>query len=185
MTTRSRWIAGALLVAALAFTGCNGGGEGDGSSITTPPPDTTDELPAGLVLDAAPEGAVEIAKVKASAKEGDEVVVRGQVGGSREPFVAGRAALTIADGDVLTSCDEMPADGCDAPWDYCCEDPAKIMANSATIQVVGADGRPLKASLEGVGGIEGLKVILVKGVVGPRPDPNVLVINATGIFVEQ
>ena len=52
-------------------------------------------------------------------------------------------------------------------------------------QVVGADGRPLKASLEGVGGIEGLKVILVKGVVGPRPDPNVLVINATGIFVEQ
>ena len=48
----------------------------------------------------------------------------------------------------------------------------------------GADGRPLRVDLKGAGGIAELKTVTVVGTVGPRPDPAVLVVRATGIFVE-
>jgi len=75
-------------------------------------------------------------------------------------------------------------DHCPTPWDYCCESPENLTANSATVEVVGADGRALRAALRGWNGLQPLKTVVVKGVVGPRPAPGVFVVRATGIFVE-
>ncbi len=91
------------------------GGCGD-----APPPKPAEEsavdapLPAGMVLASAPDGALGVAAVKRDAKEGDEVVIRGIVGGSREPFVAGRALFTIVDPGLKT-CAATPADHCPTP----------------------------------------------------------------------
>ena len=179
-----RWTA--FLAAGFLLAACGGGdGKGAAPSTGTPAP-VAAALPAGLILAAVPEGALAVGKAKASAKEGDTVVLRGEVGGSAAPFVPGRAVLTLGDIDALQHCGEMDMgkDGCKVPWDYCCEDPGKVLANTATIQVAGPDGRPLAGDLKGQGGIAELRVLVVKGVVGPRPDPKVFVVNATGIFVE-
>jgi hypothetical protein len=149
--------------------------------VTTP---AASLIPASLLLTAAPKDPQDVGALKATAKEGDRVVLRGKVGGKRKPFVEGRAAMLVADVNNIRSCEKMPDDACKSPWDYCCEDPVAITANTATLQVNDATGNPLRTTLEGFGGIAPLKVVVVEGVVAPRPGPAVLVVVVTGVFVE-
>jgi len=52
-------------------------------------------LPEHFYLAQAPAGAIDVTAAHASVKDGDPIVVRGAVGGSQEPFVAGLSAFTI------------------------------------------------------------------------------------------
>lgn len=141
------------------------------------------ELPAGLRLASAPADAKGVAEAKAAAKEGDRVVVRGVVGGRADPLAANRAILTLLDPGIKT-CDQEPGDSCKTPWDACCEPPESLVKGTVTVQVVDADGRPLKAPLSAVAGVKPLAKLVVSGVVKSSADGHVLV-NADGIFVEQ
>ncbi len=157
--------------------------------VTPPPPqptasDAAAALPPTLFLDKAPDGAVELAAARKTAKPGDEIVVRGRIAGQVEPIAANRAILTLLDAAV-TTCEKMPGDSCATPWDACCEPPESLQANIATIQVVDADGRPLKTGLRGVHGIEPLKELVVVGKVKDAGDANTLVIDATQIHVKS
>ena len=167
------------------LSGCGDTAAPQGSSDVKPAipgPASTAPLPAALILKEAPAGAKDIAAAKKDAKEGDEIVIRGQVGGREEVFTAGRAAFLIAD-MKLPACNTKPGDKCATPWDFCCETPETLKASTATIQIVDAQGKLLKTDVRGVSGIDHLSVLVVKGVVAKREEQN-LVINATGIFVE-
>lgn len=139
-------------------------------------------LPEGLFLASAPEGAKPITALKQSAKQGDEVVVRVVVGGRVEPLVEGRASAAIIDAGVANQC-LGEDDHCKTPWDYCCTLPEDVTANLATLQVINQDGKVLASGLGP--DIKPLATLVVRGVVGPRPDSQVLTINATGIYVEK
>lgn len=138
-------------------------------------------LPGTLFLASAPAEAMGVKAAKAGAKPGDKVVLVGRVGGSKEPFVPGRAVFTVVD-TAVKSCADNPEDTCTTPWDYCCESRDEITANAATVQVTGADGQPLKAGLEGVHGLKGLSVVTVVGTVAQAEGPNLLV-RAEGIHI--
>ncbi|HEV2296046.1 MAG TPA: hypothetical protein VGR35_19535 [Tepidisphaeraceae bacterium] len=173
---------------ALTTAGFLIGCEPDKAPTAPPPPQPTaaevsSALPDDLFLDKAPEGAVELAAAKKSAKPGDQVVVRGRIAGQVDPLAPNRAILTLLDGAV-TTCDEMPGDSCATPWDACCEPRESLQANTATIQVVDAAGKPLKTGLRGVNGIEPLKELVVVGQVHDASDANALVIDAKGIYVK-
>ena len=139
--------------------------------------------PAGFVLDKAPEGAKDVGAVKAAGvKDGDEVVVRGVVGGSASPFVNNRAVVKIIDPAVIT-CDKMPGDTCKTPWDACCyQDDAT--ARGATVQLVDAGGSPLKGTLEGLGGLKPLSQVVVRGKARMEGGKS-LVIDATNVYVNR
>ena len=171
-----------VLVAAMGVVaGCDREKNTSTGGTSTPAPAATAQLPEGVLLKEAPGGAKGIAEIKKSAKPGDEVVLVGKVGGRVDPISKDRALLTVMDTSV-TSCDKMPGDNCKTPWDYCCEDRDSLVANSATVQVVDAEGKPIKGGLEGVGGIKPLSEVVVKGKV-QQADGKVLVVNATGVFV--
>ena len=148
--------------------------------VTPPPPQPTAAdaslLPPDLFLDAAPDGALELAAAKKSAKVGEEIVVRGRIAGHKDPLAPNRAILTLLDSAVLT-CDRMPGDSCATPWDACCEPRESLQANVATIQVVDASGSPLKTGLRGTNGIEPLKEVTIVGKVRSG-DAGALVIDA-------
>mgnify|MGYP000303666600 FL=1 len=168
------------LVAAVVFAaGCGDGGTADRGGGTS---GDSAALPADLFLTSAPEGAQTILELKESASEGDEVVVHVIVGGKMDTHVDGRASAAIIDAGLDNPCTGED-DHCQTPWDYCCTPQETITANLATLQVVDADGRVLAADLSGK--LPAMAVLTVRGVVGPRPDPQVLTINATGIFIEQ
>lgn len=184
-TMKTTFLAAALALAGLVTMGC----ERDQPPTTPPPPQPTAagasvELPPDLFLEKAPEGSVELSVAKKSAKPGDAVVVRGRIAGQAEPLADNRAILTLLDGNV-TTCDQMPGDSCKTPWDACCEPSESLQANIATIQVVDAAGRPLKTGLGGMHGIEPLKELHIVGKVADGSDANVLVINASAIYIKS
>lgn len=140
-------------------------------------------LPETLFLAAAPQGVQSMTDLKTNAKEGDEVSVRVVIGGRKDAFVANRAVMTVVAADVPNAC-VGEDDNCATPWDYCCAAPEKLVQSMATVQILGADARPLTVDLNGVTRLKPLTTVVIKGTVGPRTDPTSLVINATGIFVE-
>ncbi|MGH7177214.1 MAG: hypothetical protein ACREJC_07535 [Tepidisphaeraceae bacterium] len=144
----------------------------------------TDELPAGLFLNQPPGQADDVIHVKRTAREGDSVVMRARVGGSKEPIAPARAIFTVTDLSLQT-CDKSPTDSCPTPWDNCCDPTDVIADNSATIEVVNAGGRPLRLSLAGVGGLAPMKEIVVIGKVRGTVDARNLVIDAAGIYVKN
>ena len=74
------------------------------------------------------------------------MVLKGRVAGAADVFVPQRAIFVMADTKLL-ACSERPGDNCPLPWDLCCETPETLKENTATVQLVGADGKPLKMEL--------------------------------------
>ncbi|MCG3135631.1 MAG: hypothetical protein HMLKMBBP_03352 [Planctomycetes bacterium] len=174
-----------ILLLGLAIAACGDGGRPAAPKVHALPPAAgpAAALPAGLVLAAAPEGAKPVADVKLSAKEGEDVVLRGRIGMGQNPFVSGAAVMTIVD-PKLVPCSEMSMDdGCLTPWDYCCTAKEEQTACTATVQILGADGKPLAGTLQGP--FQPLWTVVVKGKVAGRPSPAILVVNAEGIYVEK
>lgn len=168
------------LVAAL----CGCGGDNAAPSPSSVSGHTAKPLPAELFLDSAPQEVAAVKELKVSAKEGDEVAVRTVVGGRKSPVVAGRAVWMAVDADLYNAC-TRPGHGCPEPWDYCCAEPNELKQNSLTIQVLDEKGRPLAVDLDTETQIAPMTTLVVRGTVAARPNPETLVVNATGIFVED
>ena len=138
-------------------------------------------LPASAITAEKPGEPTLIKDLKASAKEGDSVVVRVVIGGRAEPYVAERAIMTVVDASIEKSCDY---DECSTPWDYCCTAPEELKPHLATVQIVDAEGYPLKADLSGAA-FKPFDTIVVAGTVAARPDKQTLIINTKSVYVEK
>ncbi len=170
------------LVLTLGLAGCGEEAENtiDGAGVKGP------VLPASALLAAAPAGAeaVTINELKANATEGDKVVIRAVVGGRAKPFVPQRAIMNVVDATLPRSCGVDPSDPCTTPWDYCCSETDELNAAMATVQIVDAQGNPLKADL-GAGPIKPFDTIVLAGTVGPRANAQTLTINADAVYIEK
>lgn len=164
------------VVTLLGITGCSDPASSSASAATPNAESPAEAETVAWVLSEAPAGDVPITEAKASAQEGDQIVVRGRIGGRHAPMAEGSPVFTVVD-LALPHCGQNPDDKCPFPWDYCCELPATIASNSATVQVLG-DRVDLAA-----GGLAPLDEVILMGTVGPRPDEAVLTIQATGVYV--
>lgn len=122
-----------------------------------------------------------IGEVKRSAATGEKVRFVARVGGRATCFVPSSAVMIVAD-PVLEDCLQK-GDGCPKPWDYCCEPPERIKANTATVRVVDGSGIPVPQSMEGAGGLAPLKTIEVLGTVAESGPEGLFVVDAERIFV--
>lgn len=160
-----------LPIAALTLAAC-GGGESNSSS-------NAQSDGANFLLASAPENAQSVTEAKSAVEEGDTVVVRGRIGGRMAPISGDSPVFLIVD-LAVPHCGELKGDTCPTPWDYCCESPESLRANSATVQLVDESGAPLDVDPL-VAGLRALDEVVVVGTVGPRPTEDVLTIRATGV----
>jgi len=183
---RQSWlIAFAIL---LLLTACGRAKPSPGAALTdsasTPVADPANL--ASLVLAVPPDGAVGPARARATAKPGDRIVLVGEVGGrkvgSLDPELA---VFYLADPEAVVNCarkHEGP-DGCQTPWDYCCEPKDKLLTALALIQVRDPNpGQVLTRSLRGWNGLKELSRVTVVGTVDAASSPAALVVNLEGIY---
>jgi len=133
-----------------------------------------------------PEGEpVPVPEARKRLSPGDELLLQGRVMGVKSPFVDDRAVFVLGDEGTLTPCNAMPGHGCPMPWDTCCDPLALRRSGTATIQVLGADGRVLARGLKGVEGLAELSRVVVAGKVAPTSTEEAFVVSATAIHVAE
>jgi len=173
-----------FMLAAVFVVGCS---QGNG-----PPPSaagSNDHTPtvaasgpaSQYVLHTEPTDAKGVKELRKSAKDGDDLVVVGRVGGSPKPLVDGRAAFTIVD-ESLTPCSARPGDTCDTPWDYCCESKEDLAAATVMIKFVDATGKTLPQDAKTLLGITPLKTVVVRGRAKRDVDGNLTVV-ASALYI--
>ena len=133
------------------------------------------------LLDSEPAGAKEVIAAREEAKDGDPIVVVGRIGGSENPWVAGRAAFWIVDGS-LKACSDIPGDTCEKPWDYCCET-HKLANATALVKVLDDQGDIVKAGARSLLNVRELSTVIVQGT-AKRDDSGNLTVLASGVFVK-
>ncbi len=137
------------------------------------------------ILTTAPSNAVAIPELKRTAKKGDTVTFVARIGGKDPAFVEGRAMMVVID-PKIPSCAVMGEEACcETPWDYCCEPRDSLKAGTVSVQITGEDGRPLATDLKGKHGLNELVTVTIVGVVSEKNDDGLLVIDATGIHVQE
>ena len=169
----TRLTLGGLAALTLAATGCS---ETAGTAAAAKP---SAEGSAYLAT-AEPAGGKGVGEVKEAVKDGDEVTLVGRIGGSAEPFVDGLAAFTIVDPAIPYCADD---EGCPTPWDYCCQTD-KLPANSATVKLVDAGGKPVAKGARELLGVKELNTVVVRGK-AKRDDAGNLTVLADQIYVKE
>lgn len=133
------------------------------------------------LLTAEPTGAQEVIQARKNAKDGDDIVIVGRIGGEK-PWVKGRAAFTVVD-NSLKACSDRPGDECKTPWDYCCET-EKLPTSTALVKVIDADGKLVAADAKSLLDVKELSTVFVKGK-AKRDDAGNLTVLATGVYVKK
>lgn len=133
------------------------------------------------LLKEAPKDAKEVKQVKKKAKNGDEIVIVGRIGGRRNPWVKGAAAFTIVD-TSLKSCDQIPGDNCPTPWDYCCE--ADINESAVFVTFVNDQGKIIKQDARKLLKVKELDTVVIQGQVKRDKADNVSIL-ASNLYVRK
>ncbi|MBI3412002.1 MAG: hypothetical protein HY040_27035 [Planctomycetes bacterium] len=139
------------------------------------------------ILGEEPAGAKDVLEVKTQAKNGDEVVIVGRIGGSVKPFT-GRAAFTIVDMS-LKSCSDREGDNCPFPWDYCCEAPDDLAKATVLVKFVDENGKTLAQDAKESMSLKELQTVVVRGVArrngnGESGDSGITILGS-GLFVRK
>lgn len=183
VTSRLTAIASMAACCALLSTiGCDRSESSTGATTSTAA--ASANLPDGLIVDVAPSAPKEVLAAKQQVQAGQSIVVHGRIGGSKSPFVDGRAIFTLADMSMPT-CSENPGDSCETPWDYCCEPVDEIRKRTLTVQIADESGRPLKVNLHPGSPLRPMAELTIEGKVTQQSGGDVLVINASRIFLHR
>lgn len=181
MKTKPSFILPACLAVTGLFLSACGEKATDETSTASENSDSS-ALDAYLVKEAHSE-VKQISELFAKPDPGTEVVVGGEVMGSMNPFIDGRAMVVLGDPTKLTPCNRRPGDTCQTPWDVCCDLSETIKSSIATIQLVDDEGKIIKSGLKGVEGIQELSYLTVSGTIAEGSNAENLLINAKEIYV--
>lgn len=133
------------------------------------------------LLPEEPAGAKGVRAARTDAKDGEDVVVVGRIGGERNPWVAGRAAFRVVDA-AFKPCNEKDDDDCKTPWDYCCDDTDELHKGMATVKVVDGQGKTVGVDARELLGVKELQTVVVKGK-AKRDEQGNLTVLASALYV--
>lgn len=118
------------------------------------------EAPSELVLKKEPKGAVDVLALRKDAKDQQDIVVVGRIGGRPNPWVKGSAVFPIVDRS-LKACNEIEGDTCKTPWDYCCE--SNLPKATVLVMFVDEKGKVIKKDARELLKVKELQTVVVEG----------------------
>lgn len=141
-----------------------------------------DPAKAAFLLASEPAGAKGVIDLRKETHADRDLVVVGRVGGSKKPFIAGRASFTIVDPSLKT-CSEREGDDCETPWDYCCETPDDLAKATILIKFVDDQGKTMARDAKSDLGLKEMQTVVVQGKARYDAEGNLTAILAKGVFV--
>jgi hypothetical protein len=132
-----------------------------------------------FLLKEQPKDAADVLAVRKDAKDRQEVVVVGRIGGRVNPWVKGSAVFSIVDRS-LKPCNEIPGDTCETPWDYCCA--TDLPKATLMVMVTDEQGKILKKDARELLGVKELDTVVVRGTAKRDKAGNVSIL-ASKMFV--
>lgn len=163
-----------VLSLASILVGCGGG--------TTALPTASGPSAEGAkyVLAAEPADAKGVKQLKADAKDGDEIVIEGRIGGDEKPWIDGQAAFMVVD-NSLSPC--SAEEKCPTPWDYCCS-LNELPGCKALVKIVDANGKTVASDAKTLLGVKELTTVVIKGK-AKKDEAGNLTVLASGVFVRK
>jgi len=169
------------LLGLLSVVGCVEQDKPVESQTTPKSNDESATADAKFIMVEEPDGAQDVIAVRESAKDGDEILITGRIGGDKKPFVDGLAAFTIVD-HSLTACSDIEGDNCATPWDYCCQTD-KLPTSTAFVELHDQDGDLVKGNAKDILKVKELSTVVVKGK-ALRDDAGNLTVVAESVYVK-
>jgi len=111
------------------------------------------------LIEEEPEGAADVIAVRKNAKDQQDVLIVGRIGGKKNPWIRGVAAFPIVDRS-LQSCDEK-GHNCPNPWDYCCS--TNLPKSMVLVMFVDDQGVVVKKDARELLGVKELDTVVVQG----------------------
>lgn len=133
------------------------------------------------LLTSEPAGAKNIVEARKDAKDKEDVVLVGRIGGHKEPWIKDRASFLIADLSMVP-CNEIEGDACTVPWDYCCE--VEPIKKTALVKVVDEEGKLLKEDARTLLNLKELQTVVVQGQ-AQRDEEGNLTVLARKVYVRK
>ena len=120
-----------------------------------------------------------VREVRATAKDGEDVIIVGHIGGDAKPWVEGRAAFWIVDPSVKPC---PPNEGCPSPWDCCCVPKEELVKVVATVKIVDGQGQTVAVDARKLLGVRESQTVVVQGK-AKRDDQGNLTVLTDHLFV--
>lgn len=134
------------------------------------------------LLSEEPQDANDVIAVRESAQNDEPVVVVGRIGGSRDPWVEGRAAFSIVDLS-LKACSDIEGDKCKMPWDYCCQ--TDLLPDATVlVKVVDESGELIGTDSRDLLSVKELDTVVVNGK-AKRDNAGNLTVLASKLYVKR
>jgi hypothetical protein len=133
------------------------------------------------LLEEEPKDAADVIATRKDAKDQQEIVVAGRIGGRVNPWVKGMAAFSIVD-RTLTPCNEIEGDVCKTPWDYCCE--PNLSKGTLLVMVTDKNGKVVKKDARELLGVKELDTVTLVGKVKRDKAGNVSIL-ASKLYVAK
>jgi hypothetical protein len=166
----SVWLSGGLVVVLLGVVlGC-----------TRSQDEAVAVVSSDFLLTEEPSGAIDVLAARKDAKDQQDVVVVGRIGGRPNLWIEGTAAFPIVDRS-LKPCNEIEGDTCATPWDYCCE--PELPGATALVMLVDDAGETLKQDPREMLPVKELQTVVVQGK-AKRDDADNLTILASKVYVQ-
>ena len=130
-------------------------------------------------LEEQPKDASDVIALRKEAKNQQDVVVVGRIGGRPNPWIKGTAAFSIVDRSLMP-CNEIEGDTCKTPWDYCCE--SDLPKATVLVMFVDENGKIVKQDARELLGVKELDTLTIVGKV-KRDDVGNVTVMASKVFV--
>ncbi len=172
-------IRGACLMILAASTAVGCGRTDNATSGGSPAPVAPSAEGAKYLLATEPAGARDVVAARKETKNGDDIILVGRIGGSKNPL-GKNAIFTVVDLS-LSSCPDD--EGCPTPWDYCCFQD-QLPSATATVKFEDQPGRAVAEDPRKLLGVNNLDLVVVRGK-ARRDEAGNLVVVGDGLFIRE
>lgn len=135
------------------------------------------------ILSEEPDGAVGVIIAREDAKDQEDIVLVGRIGGRKDPWINGRSAFMVIDAAMSVVDDGEGSGEGELCMDDCC---ASLRAECTTlVKIVDEQGKPLPFDTRDLLDAKEADMVVLKGKVHRDDEQGTFTIVASGVYVRR